>query len=334
MAITGLEPLESLNQPCPLTIKPRNATEQAVANAFEEVLGISNVGAYDHFFELGGDSLAALNLLDKLNAHFGFELSAEALLHHLTVALLAEMIPIWRSHAEGINTFAPSKSPLERQLIVTLKTGGAKAPLFILPGGHGSENELIVFARMLSLSDLDRPIYGLRISALVEQFNSMQSLSELATEIVEFICKTQVVGPWNLMGECISGQLAIEVARQLQARDPQRLPERIILLDSRTNEYIGQHKMKNPSKAGTIVQSHLSDFFRLHLEWEPVAVDFPIHIITSDTFASQGDDSSLGWQKHCSLPVSVSHIAESHAAYIRKGSAKTAQRIKQILESH
>ena len=37
-------------------IAPRNEIEEAVANIWQEILGIEQIGIYDNFFELGGNS--------------------------------------------------------------------------------------------------------------------------------------------------------------------------------------------------------------------------------------------------------------------------------------
>ena len=43
-------------------VAPTTETEKAVVDAFEEILNIDNIGIYDDFIKLGGDSLSAINI--------------------------------------------------------------------------------------------------------------------------------------------------------------------------------------------------------------------------------------------------------------------------------
>ncbi len=81
--------------PCPrrlrrlVPIASRSGRERELAELFGEVLGLDDVGLDDDFFELGGDSLAVLELLAGINERFGVELSATAVLASPTVTALA-----------------------------------------------------------------------------------------------------------------------------------------------------------------------------------------------------------------------------------------------------
>ena len=55
-------------------VAPRTPTEERVAAVFAEVLGLTRVGALDDFFELGGDSLLATQLVSRVRASFNVEL--------------------------------------------------------------------------------------------------------------------------------------------------------------------------------------------------------------------------------------------------------------------
>ncbi|MDZ8110304.1 MAG: phosphopantetheine-binding protein [Nostoc sp. DedQUE12a] len=60
---------------------------------WQEVLGITEVGIYDNFYELGGDSLIATQLVSRLRAKFPIDLPLRDLLSQATIpAKQAEMI--------------------------------------------------------------------------------------------------------------------------------------------------------------------------------------------------------------------------------------------------
>jgi acyl transferase domain-containing protein/acyl carrier protein len=55
-------------------ISPTNELEKQIAEIWQEVLGVTQVGIYDNFYELGGDSLIATQLVSRLRAKFPVEL--------------------------------------------------------------------------------------------------------------------------------------------------------------------------------------------------------------------------------------------------------------------
>ncbi|MEG3973096.1 beta-ketoacyl synthase N-terminal-like domain-containing protein [Microcoleus sp. herbarium8] len=74
-------------------IPPTNDLEQQIAEMWQEVLGIKQVGIHDNFFELGGDSLIATQLVSRLRSNFPVELPLrDLLLQASTVAKQAETI--------------------------------------------------------------------------------------------------------------------------------------------------------------------------------------------------------------------------------------------------
>jgi acyl transferase domain-containing protein/acyl carrier protein len=71
---------------------PVNETEQGIANIWQELLGVGQVGANDNFFELGGHSLLALQLISRLRAAFQAEVSLQLVFNSPTVRALALVI--------------------------------------------------------------------------------------------------------------------------------------------------------------------------------------------------------------------------------------------------
>src|SRR6185436_2890137 len=74
-------------------VAPATPVEEALAGIWQELLGVSPVGVYDRFFDLGGHSLMATQLLARIAARFGVELPLAALFEGPTVADLAARLP-------------------------------------------------------------------------------------------------------------------------------------------------------------------------------------------------------------------------------------------------
>jgi amino acid adenylation domain-containing protein len=75
-----------------LYVAPRNPIEEKLAKTWAEVLGLSQVGIHDTFFDLGGHSLAATQIISRIVMEFKLELPIEFLLDSPTVAEMAAVI--------------------------------------------------------------------------------------------------------------------------------------------------------------------------------------------------------------------------------------------------
>ncbi|MFF0745874.1 amino acid adenylation domain-containing protein [Streptomyces sp. NPDC004111] len=71
---------------------PRDPREELVRDQFAGVLGLSQVGAHDDFFDLGGHSLLAIRLVSRLRATLGVELSVKHLFKNPTPAGLVRSL--------------------------------------------------------------------------------------------------------------------------------------------------------------------------------------------------------------------------------------------------
>ncbi|MBT2370217.1 amino acid adenylation domain-containing protein [Streptomyces sp. ISL-10] len=69
---------------------PTTPGETALAALFAEVLGLPSVGVHDSFFELGGDSIVAIQLVTRARAA-GLAISPRDVFRHRTVAALARV---------------------------------------------------------------------------------------------------------------------------------------------------------------------------------------------------------------------------------------------------
>ncbi|HYM87172.1 MAG TPA: phosphopantetheine-binding protein [Pseudoxanthomonas sp.] len=68
---------------------PRTPTESRLAEIWQEVLGLTQVGTHDDFFEVGGHSLKATQLMSRIQQVFGIELPLRRVFEAPTIAELA-----------------------------------------------------------------------------------------------------------------------------------------------------------------------------------------------------------------------------------------------------
>ncbi|MGB0383610.1 MAG: amino acid adenylation domain-containing protein, partial [Ardenticatenaceae bacterium] len=71
---------------------PRTATERAIAESWQSLLSVQNVGLHDNFFELGGDSLLAVRVVSDLRQRLNSPLEVYKLFEYPTVRTLADYL--------------------------------------------------------------------------------------------------------------------------------------------------------------------------------------------------------------------------------------------------
>ena len=217
-------------------VAPRTAVEEIVAGLWSEVLGVNRVGIYDNFFDLGGHSLKATQLLSRLRQTFDVELLLRTVFETPTVAGTAQEItlaqeaehgggaslpiqPIQRDDDSGIPSEAPPLSFSQQRLwfLDQLDPGNLawNLPIFVKIAG-----QLVVPALELSINEVARRHESLRttfdsvdgspvqvISARTNiplQVLDVSNLSlngrspeEIDVE-VESLCRNEVQKPFNL----------------------------------------------------------------------------------------------------------------------------------------
>ncbi len=89
-----------------------STVEERVMLVWRQILGVDHVGLHDDFFTLGGESLAALQILNRVQEIFGLEVSLKKFFEHPTVVGLSEQIRC--DGTRGVAS-APDIVPLPRK---------------------------------------------------------------------------------------------------------------------------------------------------------------------------------------------------------------------------
>jgi aryl carrier-like protein len=72
-------------------VRPRNDREQAIADIWQQTLGIEQIGIHDNFFEVGGDSLIGLQVVARLNKQMETQIPVVKLYERPTISAFAEL---------------------------------------------------------------------------------------------------------------------------------------------------------------------------------------------------------------------------------------------------
>ncbi|WP_040836998.1 non-ribosomal peptide synthetase [Nocardia brevicatena] len=92
-------------------LAPRTPVEETVAAVFAEVLGIERVSAEESFFELGGNSLSATQVIARVNAALGSMVTLRDLFDAPTVARLSSRVRSVGDGGTGHVALAPRVRP-------------------------------------------------------------------------------------------------------------------------------------------------------------------------------------------------------------------------------
>lgn len=77
-----------------LYVAPAGEMEHRIADIWQKALGIKQVGVHDNFFDLGGDSLAAIQVISQLKRALGMDIPVVSLYERLTIKSLVELLNV------------------------------------------------------------------------------------------------------------------------------------------------------------------------------------------------------------------------------------------------
>ncbi|EGD85645.2 hypothetical protein H113_06611 [Trichophyton rubrum MR1459] len=163
-------------------------------------------------FELGFTSMDLIRLKRHLDTRLGITLPIVTIMKNPTARLLAAALASQASRDGREETKDTEYDP-----VVTLKSGGSKAPLWLFHPGVG---EVLVFIGLAQhLADEDRPIYALRARGFERGQTHFASITETVDTYIHAIQKHQKRGPYALAGYSYGAMLAFETAKKLSSME-------------------------------------------------------------------------------------------------------------------
>ncbi|MBV8800815.1 MAG: alpha/beta fold hydrolase [Alphaproteobacteria bacterium] len=180
---------------------PVSGEVELLLGLWRRVLQTADITPDSNFFDLGGDSLLALNLFLEIERATGRQLPITAIYDAQTVAEQAALL-----QEEDRTEFSP---------LVLLKRGSDTAPLFIF---HGIGGTVVEFAELGRRIGIDGAVYAVQAQGIDGTLPPLESVEEMAALYVQAIESRQPHGPYWLCGYSFGGVIAIEVARRLRAK--------------------------------------------------------------------------------------------------------------------
>jgi len=230
---------------------PRDAIERDLAAIWKEMLGVQQVSIDDDFFELGGQSLIAMRLFNRIRKEHGVELPLSVLFQAPTIAATAALL----REAQGLAAIDPSADgvdvaaqvsaedqlsavctsaaadhvaselaiaanaqsssvPAPPRSLVEITRGGNRPPLFCV---HGAGGNVLNFRDLSWGLHHDQPFFALQARGVDGMTELHHSIEDMARAYIEEIRALRPHGPYFLAGYSGGGVVAFEMAQQLEA---------------------------------------------------------------------------------------------------------------------
>ncbi|SFU36724.1 non-ribosomal peptide synthetase [Pseudoduganella namucuonensis] len=206
-ALDRMAPMVSEEKRAPLA--PRTPVETELVRIWEDILAVSPIGVQDDFFELGGQSFAAIQVMTRIERQLGRRLSLGTLLEGRTVEHLARRLEL----AQQWTPLAP------------IKPDGQGHPLFLV---HPAGGNVLCYRELAQ--QLSMPVHGLQAAGLSGEQPAMDDLEKMAALYLDAVRQAQPQGPYRLGGWSSGGTVAFEMARQLE--DQGETVQQVIAIDT------------------------------------------------------------------------------------------------------
>ncbi|CAI3955410.1 EntF [Commensalibacter communis] len=193
--------------------KPKSELEKQIAEIWSSLLKVNDIGTDQSFFELGGDSLLIAQVIARLRdkipaaSKVEWDILLRQLLNEPTISALAALLEKNQQNIEDSNQIQ----------FIELKRGSKKPILLFVHDGSGT---LAPYLNLLEKIKDDQSVIGLALTtpnALLMK-EPQTAISTLADEFVELLEKNIQKGETlHIVGYCLGGLLATEIARRLPA---------------------------------------------------------------------------------------------------------------------
>ncbi|MGD1952463.1 MAG: alpha/beta fold hydrolase [Leptolyngbyaceae cyanobacterium] len=192
---------------------PSNSLELTLIQIWKSVLGVSSLSVGDSFFDMGGNSLLAVQLFNTMQQQLDCDLPLATLFQAPNVRQFAALL----SQDPPVSSWSS---------LVPIQTSGTQTPLFF----HGGSADALTWAKFSYLLGSDRPFYALQRPDLDGSEVTHTTVEALATDCVKEMRMVQPKGPYLVGGHCLGGAVAFEIAQQLQAEGD--TVASVVLIDS------------------------------------------------------------------------------------------------------
>ncbi|MCJ0903469.1 alpha/beta fold hydrolase [Rhodococcus sp. ARC_M6] len=198
-------------------------TEFRIAIIWSKIIGLESLDRDDDFFALGGDSLAAAEMLTAVRAAVLVTVTGAQFATATTIRELAALVDAMLCNKKRDAGRASD--------LVPLATEGSRTPLFLITGAGAPA---LSFLAMTQAMSGNRPVYALQAHGMESRGLPDRTVSKMADRYIREIRKVQQHGPYVLGGYSHGGFVALEIASRLH--DEGETVEQVVILDTHLRE--------------------------------------------------------------------------------------------------
>ncbi|WP_143342528.1 non-ribosomal peptide synthetase/type I polyketide synthase, partial [Crossiella equi] len=190
--------------------------EAVVEEAWRAVLGVAPASPHEDFFAQGGDSLAAVQLVARVERRLGVRLELLELPRPTPAALCAQL----RARLAGLTGVGPRS-------VVRIRQGeDGVVPLVLV---HPVGGDVYFYRELAQTLPESQPVYVIR-SPMLDGLAEFDTIEDMAGHYLDLLAELDVRPPYRLGGSSFGGLVAYEMAREVAARHGLR-PE-VVLVDT------------------------------------------------------------------------------------------------------
>lgn len=197
------------------TKQPLNKVKQELINVWQVIHGKKDIKTSDNFFNIGGYSLAALDLIYRINKTFKTNLPLKTVFAAPTIEEQAKIIV-------GNHENSPKKSCL-----IPLNTVKHGTPIFLI---HPVGGTVFLYQQLTNHLEINQPIYAIQDPSIENPHIYFKNFEEMASFYLKIIQEKQRSGPYFLGGASFGGVMALEIAKQLSSKGENT--KKIFMFDS------------------------------------------------------------------------------------------------------
>lgn len=199
------------------TASPDTQTEKQLADLYVQVLNKGEPDVTDDFMALGGDSLIALDIVVKLNALFGTNITVGYFFEKGSIRNLARAIDL---REESMGLFGSSSLPI----LNAAKESAERPWLMVHPAG----GNILCYQPMIKGLGTDTPLYGVQVSDFTQVHDYDKSIRTLAAHYLEQFPDIETLSHWVIGGWSLGATIAVEIGRQI-GEQVGRYPDLVVL---------------------------------------------------------------------------------------------------------
>lgn len=200
--------------------------QKILEKIFSDCLGVDHISGKDNFYDLGGDSLSAIHLLEVIQKTFSARIELSDLIDK-DISSLAALI-------------GRHKISLLQPFLVALKKSGDKSPVFLI---HPVSGMVFCYLDLVKHINEYCPCYGIQDPSIDSCHPPFNTLEAMAKEYILKIKSLQPQGPYLIVGFSFGANVAFELVRQLE--DTGEKVHNLLIIDGWASL---SKEMKSPEK--------------------------------------------------------------------------------------